>query len=348
MNLASAPGAALRADYSGGVHPVLGVADGIFLDPLTGLGNRALLDHTLANWRPVAPDAGGVALIMLDLDRFKRVNDTLGHGAGDALLRLAAKRLRRAARAGDVLVRFGGDEFIILHTLGAQPDGAEATARRVVELLGRPFLIDGQQAHVGASVGVAVLHHGTDSVQELLRHADLALYEAKTSGRGTVRFFHPDQARRASERRELELSLRRALVLKEFSLVYQPQVQMPGGELSGFEALIRWQRPGLGTIPPAAFIPLAEEIGEIHAIGAWVLRNACRAAAGWPAPLAVSVNVSPVQFEGERFVDTVREALSACGLAPQRLEIEITEGALLNNARPCWSGCGRCKKWASG
>ena len=299
-------------------------------DPLTRLGNRALLDRRLAE--PQHRDGQSLALVMIDLDRFKPVNDTLGHGAGDRLLMLVADRLKRACRAEDTVIRLGGDEFVILHPSSAGDTGsAEAVAARAVELLGRPFLLDGQQVDIGASAGVAALGAGTASREDLLRHADLALYEAKRSGRGTWRRFEPRLESRAHERRELELALRRALLLREFELVYQPQVALPGDVLTGFEALIRWHSPERGTVSPLDFIPLAEETGEIHAIGEWVLREACREAAGWPEPLAVAVNVSPVQFAKKDFVGTVSEALALSGLDPSRLEVEITEGVLIDD-----------------
>jgi len=243
----------------------------------------------------------------------------------------------RAARADDTIVRWGGDEFIILHTLGEQPSGAEGVAQRIVEMLSRPFLIDGQQINIGASVGIAILHQGTDKLEDLMRHADLALYDAKGAGRGTYRFFNPLLEKNAMERRELEISLRRALSLKEFTLAYQPQVRMPEGKLTGFEALIRWHNETRGLIPPVDFIPLAEETGEIMAIGEWVLRTACAEATKWPNELSVAVNVSPVQFKSDRFVDSVCSALSFSGLDPTRLEIEITEGVLINNSEKALS-----------
>ena len=307
-----------------------GALDEARTDPLTRLGNRALLDARLAE--PQHRDGASLALVMVDLDRFKPVNDTLGHAAGDKLLALVADRLKRACRASDTVIRLGGDEFVILHPCEAGAASAEPIAARAVELLGRPFLLDGQQVDIGASAGIASLGAGTASREDLLRHADLALYEAKRAGRGTWRRFDPSQESRAHERRELELRLRRALVLREFELVYQPQVELPGDVLTGFEALIRWNRPGRGTVSPLDFIPLAEELGEIHAIGAWVLREACREAALWPDPLRVAVNVSPVQFAREDFVGTVGEALALSGLDPARLEVEITEGVLIDDA----------------
>lgn len=300
-------------------------------DPLTGLGNRALLDEIIAVWQPRGSEASSLALIMIDLDRFKQVNDTLGHGAGDTLLKLVAKRIKSASREDDTVVRMGGDEFVVLHTIGLQPIGAESVAKRIIELMSRSFLIDGQQVNIGASVGIAALNFGTDNITDLLKHADLALYEAKAAGRGTFMFFEPALAMRAVERRNLEVDLRRALGLKEFILMYQPQVNMTDGALQGFEALIRWQNPARGFVSPSDFIPLAEEMGEIHAIGEWTLRTACKEAMSWDGNFSVAVNVSPIQFENERIVDIVRNVLASTGLSPERLELEITEGVLMKN-----------------
>ncbi|WP_347985712.1 EAL domain-containing protein [Methylomonas sp. AM2-LC] len=300
-------------------------------DPMTGLGNRLLLEEVIANWQPNPPDVLSMAVIMIDLDRFKPVNDTLGHAAGDSLLKLVAKRLLSAARKQDYVIRMGGDEFLILHTIGSQPVGAVTVAKRIVNLIARPFLIDGQQVNIGASVGVAALNHGTDTVSDLLKHADLALYEAKAAGRGNFKFFEPALALRAMGRRDLEIDLRRALGLKEFFLVYQPQVNIVDGSLRGFEALIRWQCPKRGLVSPLDFISLAEVTGEIHAIGEWTLRTACAEAMTWDGDFCVAVNVSPVQFENDQFVHILRNVLVSTGLPPQRLEIEITEGLLMKD-----------------
>lgn len=302
-----------------------------YQDSLTGLGNRLLLDNTLREWQHSDTESVSIAVIMIDLDRFKQVNDTLGHSAGDELLKLVAKRIKSATRSADTLVRMGGDEFVILHMIGDQPVGAESVGRRIVELMSRPFLINGQQVNIGASVGIAILNCGTEDKNDLLRHADLALYEAKAAGRGNVKFFEPALAQRALERRNLEIDLRRALGLKEFQLVYQPQVDMKNGCLLGFEALIRWQSNSRGMISPAEFIPLAEELGEIHAIGEWALRMACKEAMSWEGEFTVAVNVSPVQFENNNIVNVVRDTLAITGLPPHRLELEITEGVMMSD-----------------
>ncbi|SHE77806.1 diguanylate cyclase (GGDEF) domain-containing protein [Modicisalibacter ilicicola DSM 19980] len=301
------------------------------LDALTGLGNRAMYDEQIRCLGNAGAGQVATAVILIDLDRFKQVNDTLGHATGDSLLVLAAKRMRSAIRGDDTLIRLGGDEFVILQYRNEQPAGARAIAERLVELLQRPFLIDGHQVNSGASVGVALLGHGTSDPADLLRHADLALYEAKRQGRSRYCFFESHLESRAFERRALELDLRRALGLRQFSLLYQPQKSFSDNTISGFEALIRWDHPARGRVSPADFIPLAEEIGEIHAIGEWVMRTACQQAASWEGDPSVAVNVSPIQFESENIVTVVRHALDASGLAPERLEIEITESTLMSN-----------------
>lgn len=290
-----------------------------------------LLNDQIANWQPSGPESLSLAVIMIDLDRFKKINDTLGHGAGDTLLKLVAKRILSATRDNDTVIRMEGDEFVVLHTIGFQPIGAISVAKRIVELMSRSFLIEGQQTNIGASVGIAALNHGTDNIADLLKHADLALYAAKAAGRGIVKFFEPALAQRAMDRRNLEIDLSRALGLKEFVLMYQPQVNMADGTLQGFEALIRWHNPKRGLVSPADFIPLAEQTGEINAIGEWTLRTACKEAMSWDGNFSVAVNVSPIQFENESIVDIVRNALIATGLAPERLELEITEGVMMKD-----------------
>lgn len=301
-------------------------------DPLTGLGNRLMFQELLSTWAINDRADVTLAVILVDLDRFKHVNDSLGHDIGDQLLVLAAKRLAAATRKEDVVIRIGGDEFVILHHIKSKSDSAELVAKRIIDLVSRPYIVEGQQIHIGASVGISVLNQGTDNVNDLLKNADLALYESKKSGRGVYRFFEPALANRARERRELEIDLRRALKLKEFFLLYQPQINLKSGAVQGFEALIRWDCPKRGLVSPLDFIPLSEELGEIHAIGEWVLRTACIEALNWEADLSIAVNVSPVQLQTDRFVPMVSEVLDATGLAANRLELEITEGVLLDNS----------------
>lgn len=305
-------------------------------EPLTGLCNRVGLRDRLDAALAGADRTGApLAVLMLDLDRFKAVNDTLGHPVGDALLRKVAERLRKATRSGDVVARLGGDEFAILQVSalpGAeQPQASEALARRLVDLVGRTYVVDGHMLNVGVSVGVALAPADGRDADALLKHADLALYRAKAEGRGTYRFFEPAMNAQMQARRSLEIDLRRALALKQFDLAFQPQIQLETGQVTGFEALLRWNHPERGPISPAQFIPLAEEIGLIVGIGEWALRAACREAASWAQPASIAVNLSPVQFRGGKLVETVMNVLAQTGLDPARLELEITEGALLEN-----------------
>ncbi|MFY9293607.1 MAG: EAL domain-containing protein [Methylorubrum rhodinum] len=305
------------------------------LEPLTGLCNRAELHERLGASLAAAKRAGApLAVLLLDLDRFKAVNDTLGHPVGDALLRKVAERLRNAARQEDVIARLGGDEFAFLQIGRAGADqsrAAEALARRLVDLVGRTYVVDGQMLNVGASVGIALYPADGRGADDLLKHADLALYRAKADGRGTFRFFEPAMNAAVQARRSLEIDLRRALALKQFTLAFQPQISLETGAVSGFEALLRWHHPERGPISPAAFIPLAEEIGVIVSIGEWALRTACREAASWAQPASIAVNLSPVQFRGGKLVETVMLVLAQTGLDPARLELEITEGALIDD-----------------
>ena len=296
------------------------------LDELTSLGDRRSLNRRLEEWPPDVE----LALMLIDLDRFKSVNDTLGHGAGDKLLTLVADRLRSATRRdADQVFRLGGDEFVVVHA-PLDVSSIDQIAGRIVEFLGRPFLIEGQQVNVGASIGIAS-SSGTCAPQTLLRHADLALYDAKSAGRGCFRHFRPVLADRASEQREREMRLRRALALGELSLEYQPQISVTEGRVCGFEALLRWDNPTLGRVPPLVFIPIAEETAEIHRIGEWVLTTACEEATRWPTELMVAVNVSAIQLTRPDFVDTVATVLRRYDLPPGRLEIEITETVLLDD-----------------
>jgi diguanylate cyclase (GGDEF)-like protein len=296
-------------------------------DPLTGLGNRRLFQAALA--AALAKPGAPASLLMLDLDRFKQVNDTLGHPVGDALLRLVGQRLRSCLRQDDVVVRLGGDEFAILLP---HFEAVDTLAERLIDLLSRPYLVEGHLANIGVSIGVAFAPADADDPGTLLRHADLALYGAKAAGRHCIRFFKPEMNARAQARLALETDLRRATALNQFALHYQPLLDIASGRVTEFEALLRWQHPTRGTVPPAEFIPLAEELGLIVQIGEWVLRQACRTAVTWPEDVRVAVNVSPIQFsDGHRLVCAVSDALATSGLAGRRLEVEITETVLLNN-----------------
>jgi diguanylate cyclase (GGDEF)-like protein len=302
------------------------------LDALTGLAMRASLHQRLAALLAEGRRSNAaVAVLCIDLDKFKMVNDTLGHPVGDALLVKVAERLRTAARADDLVARLGGDEFVIVQANAPQPQAAEALAARLVDLIGRTYIAAGHMLTIGASVGIAIAPDDADDITTLLKHADLALYRAKADGRGLFRFFQSSMDAEMQSRRLLEMDLRRALALKEFEVFYQPQVDLTANTLIGFEALLRWRSPARGLVSPALFVPLAEEIGLIGQIGEWVLRTACREAAAWPSPVSIGVNISPMQFRGDKLVPTVIAALTASGLDPKRLELEITEGSLLDN-----------------
>ncbi|MCJ2139099.1 putative bifunctional diguanylate cyclase/phosphodiesterase [Methylobacterium sp. E-066] len=304
------------------------------LDPLTGLPNRLLLRERLAGAvARLQRNEEACALLLIDLDRFKPVNDTLGHPIGDALLAKVADRLRSTVRPTDTVARIGGDEFIILQTGIREAADAQALARRIVDLIGRTYMVEGHLLTIGASVGVALAPADGTSADKLLKNADLALYRAKLDGRGTYRFFEPEMDARMQARRRLELDMRQALARREFQLHYQPQMQLDGDRLIGCEALIRWKHPERGMISPLDFIPLAEEIGLIVPIGEWVIRQACRDAMTWPTGMSVAVNVSPAQFKSDRLVETIISALASSGLSAKRLEVEITEGVLLQESQ---------------
>jgi len=259
------------------------------------------------------------------------VNDTFGHPAGDKLLRIVADQLRGLVRASDTIARMGGDEFVIVQAPIADPAQATSLAEAIVELMNAPFDIDGHQAVVGASVGIAIGPGDGSTPEALLRNADLALYRAKGDGRGTFRFFESAMDLQMQTRRIMEQEMRRALPADEFELYYQPVINLATNDISGFEALIRWNHPEKGLIAPVAFIPLAEEIGFIVPLGEWVIRQACATAALWPEDFHVAVNVSAAQFRSPRLLQVIVEALANSGLHPTRLEIEITESVLLHH-----------------
>jgi diguanylate cyclase (GGDEF)-like protein len=297
-------------------------------DALTELANRVLLNERLEN--ALGRDEM-IAVHHLDLDQFKAVNDTFGHHAGDKLLKTVAERLGGLVRDTDTIARMGGDEFVIVQAPIADPADATSLAQRVIRLLSDPYDIDGHQAVIGASVGISVGPLDGTSPDKLLRNADLALYRAKGDGRGTFRFFEPVMDLQMQTRRVMEQDLRKALPAGEFELHYQPVVNLASKEISGFEALIRWNHPSKGLISPASFIPLAEEIGFIVPMGEWVINQACTTAAQWPENLNIAVNISAVQFRNPGLMQVITGALAASGLNPARLEIEITETVLLHN-----------------
>ncbi|MFE1600223.1 bifunctional diguanylate cyclase/phosphodiesterase [Methylobacterium sp. ID0610] len=301
-------------------------------DALTGLANRLSFTTALAECHAARrKEAGAFALLLLDLDRFKAVNDTLGHGMGDELLRRVAGRLRRAIGEDDLVARLGGDEFAILRPGATDLGAIQPFAERVIDLLGRPFIIDGHILDIGASIGVALAPQDGASPEQLMRNADLALYGAKEDGRGRYRMFESEMNARMQARRSLELDLRRAIARQEFDLYYQPQVDARSGRYDGAEALLRWHHPERGLVSPGEFVPLAEETGLIIALGEWVLRTACAEALHWPGHLTVAVNLSPVQFRDARLASMIRSILDETGLPAARLEVEITEGTLLQD-----------------
>jgi diguanylate cyclase (GGDEF)-like protein len=289
-------------------------------DTLTGLANRASI---LPELDRALEGRDETALIMVDLDHFKRVNDTLGHPVGDMLLRKT-----------DRVARLGGDEFAVLQTGAQQPHGAEMLAKRLVELVGRPYVIDGHMIDIGASVGIA-LSAGADDATALMKQADIALYRAKHGGRGRYCFFEQSMDAEMQDRRALEIDLRRALAFRQFELHYQPQLDLKTQAVTGMEALIRWRHPEHGLVSPATFIPLAEETGLIIPIGEWVIRQACEHAAAWPSPIPVAVNVSAKQLASGKLINTVASALANTGLSPDRLEMEITESVLMSDVESC-------------
>jgi diguanylate cyclase (GGDEF)-like protein/PAS domain S-box-containing protein len=302
-------------------------------DPLTELPNRVLFQKSLTDALARRARKGDqLAVHFIDLDRFKTVNDTLGHPLGDALLREAAERLRGCVREGDTVARLGGDEFAVVQTGLKDMDGATRLAGRIVEAMAAPFDLQGHQVVIGASVGVAAAPSDGEDADELLKKADMALYRAKADGRGAFHFFERAMDEQLQARRALELDLRRALTAGEFELFYQPLYNLGDERVTGCEALLRWRHPDRGMVSPADFIPLAEEIGLIVPLGEWVLRTACAEAARWPDYVRLAVNLSPAQFRDRGLVRTVVSALAASGLQAQRLELEITESVLLQDS----------------
>jgi diguanylate cyclase (GGDEF)-like protein len=303
-------------------------------DALTGLANRRQLMDELA-LRCAALGAGGepFALLTIDLDRFKLVNDTLGHHAGDQVLKEAAERLASVAEGGCLLARPGGDEFAIVAPVSLdRPDRPEALAACVVEAMSHPFVVSGQVAELGASVGVARTMDSGSSADQLSQNADLALYAVKTSGRNGFRLFTAEMAEATRQRLALTADVRRAAVRREFEVHYQPLVDARTGAFTGAEALARWSHPTQGWIPPAVFIPLVEELDLMGQMGLAVLRRACQDAAAWPAHLSVAVNLSPVQLLDAGLPQAVAEILVETGLDASRLDLEITETALIGSS----------------
>jgi diguanylate cyclase (GGDEF)-like protein len=295
-------------------------------DNLTGLANRLALEEFLErSLYRVHRRGERFAVLCLDLDRFKGINDTLGHRVGDCLLREVAGRLREAIREDDLVVRHAGDEFIVVQSGARSPQNAAQLAQRIVADLSRPYTIDEHRIIIGTSIGIALApDNGTDA-EVLLQNADLALYRAKANGRGSYTFFDESLHAKVQARRDIERELRRASYDKEFEILYQQQFDVQSRRLVGVEALLRWRNERLGQVSPEDFIPVAEDMGLIVGLGTWALRTACCEVAGWPDPPRLAVNVSPVQFRRGDLIEAVRTALSQSGLAPELLELEITE-----------------------
>ena len=302
-------------------------------DALTGLANRAALIEKIEDACARHRRREEVfTVLLLDLDRFKQVNDTFGHPAGDELLKQVALRIKGIMQETDVLARLGGDEFAIVQLNDAdQSDAAADLAMRIIRQIGEPFSIDEQIVNIGASIGIALAPEHGIHADDLLKMADLALYHAKSLGRNRYAFFEPALGQAVMEKHVLENDLRRALAQNEFEVHFQPIVDIKTLKMNSAEALVRWRHPEKGLIPPDEFIPLAEETGTILQIGEWVLHVACNEAAKWPSSVKVAVNLSAVQLRNSSLLDYIMCVLVETGLAPERLELEITETALIEH-----------------
>ena len=300
-------------------------------DALTDLPNRTLFYQKMEELLGRVPQGGNFGVFSLDLDHFKSVNDTLGHQIGDKLLQAVAERMRGCIRETDTVARLGGDEFAILQAKFGSPADATALAARLIKAVSAPYQLGGHQVSVGTSIGIAIAPGDGIDPNQIMKNADLALYRSKADGGGKYRFFEAQMDARMQERHALELDLRNAIANGEFTLNYQPIVNIKTGKVSACEALIRWQQPERGWVPPLEFIPIAEETGLIVPIGEWVLNQACADAIEWPDDLTVAVNVSPIQFKNANFIDTVKTALEKSGLPANRLELEITELVLMQD-----------------
>ena len=321
-------------DVSGRVAEKARTAETARTDVITSLGNRLMFRERLtAILTTLVHPADAAAVLIFDLDRFKAINDTLGSSVCDALLGIVAERVRSAIGPADIVARLRGDKFGIVQIGRPQPESARALAKRLVDLLGRSYIVEGHLINVGASVGIALVPADGGHTDQILKNAELALNCAKQEGQGSYRFFETVMDEQMQAHRSLELDFRRALALRELALVYQPQFNLTSKRITGFEALLRWHSPKRGLVSPADFIPLAEEIGLIVPIGEWVIRTACEEAVSWPQPLNVAVNVSAVQFGSPNLVSTILSALAQSGLDPRRLEVEITESVLLGDHR---------------
>jgi diguanylate cyclase (GGDEF)-like protein len=337
LRLPGAPGLRFAMRRASGGSWVLTVAADMRLaggaggfDPLTGLADRVMFEARLAAALDRSPRRrSGQAVLLVGIEGVRAVNQVLGHAIGEGLLRAAGRRLQAAVRDADLVARLAGEEFAILQNEVDDPESAVSLGGRIAALLARPYLIAGEAVTVTPRIGISVAPGDGMTGAELLRRAAMAMNEMPADGNGGVRRFSPEMDRRWQETRALEAALRHAATTKDFELHYQPQVLLPDGRLTGFEALIRWRHPERGLLHPAAFLPLAERIGLMQDIGSWVLHEACRVAAGWPAPLSVAVNIAPAQLQGGRLPEDVAEALRLSGLPAARLELEVTECVLL-------------------
>lgn len=303
-----------------------------FHDPLTHLPNRRYVREEIDRRLEESLSNGErMALLSLDLDGFKLINDAFGHAVGDDLLRQAARRMTSLLEPGDMLARLGGDEFLILPKLGTSPDVVQNLAEQVVQSLGKPFAIADQETSSGVSIGIVFADDTRRDADRLLSAGDVALYQAKMQGRRRAVLFEPCMEEQLRQRREVENDLRLAVAREELVLHYQPQFDVRTLSLIGFEALVRWQHPTRGQLPPSEFIQIAEDLKLINTMSLWIMKQACHDAMSWSRPLTVAVNISAIEFEGANIVATIAEALDATGLPPERLEIEITETVLMTN-----------------
>ncbi|ACD97034.1 EAL domain-containing protein [Trichlorobacter lovleyi] len=305
-------------------------------DPVTGLPNRTLLhDRLQLAINRAERDSQGVAILFLDLDRFKAINDSLGHAMGDQLLRLVGNRLLDCVRSSDTVARLGGDEFVVLISALDNDHAVGSVVMKILEQLCEPYQIDDHEVYTSSSIGISLFPRDGRDAEELLKNADMAMYQAKEAGRNTCHFFSPELNMRATERLLLESTMRRALEREEFFLVYQPQMELRSGHIAGIEALLRWRHPDLGVVPPNNFIPIAEETGLIVPLGEWVLAEACRQAVRWQQegqpPLRMAVNVSARQFRQRNLGLRIEKILMETGLDPALLELELTESAVMEN-----------------
>ncbi|KQO77583.1 EAL domain-containing protein [Rhizobium sp. Leaf262] len=300
-------------------------------DVLTGLANRTMFQERLNNHISIAQPKDQFALLALDLDRFKAVNDLFGHAEGDRVLKDVARMLQQTARAGDLVARLGGDEFVILTAFGTTSDEARDLGDRILETFRREMNCISDPTAVGVTIGIAAFPANGEDSETLMHAADLALYRAKINGRGIIAFYDLAMDQETKERRRLESDLRQAISRNELELLYQPVHSVENGAVAGYEALVRWQHPTRGTVPPDVFIPIAEESGIIIALGEWILQEACSTAVRWEPHIKVAVNISPVQFSLANLAYTICSTLEKTGLAPSRLELEMTEAALLKD-----------------